>query len=285
MVFTNYQEGVMSRKIIILLVLCLSGCISFKNSKVTTLSDYMPGGNDHGVAEQEKSDSTLNTNKETSKQAECPTKKNDDCHDDKNTKTNSAHAVTLGRSWGFITNKFKEKTSADRYFGISFTITNPNKFFRFKVLTMMTNTQVVENEILLNSSSYSLNSQSPNLYVVDVETVRKKTVFVILPILSAPLVRYDFDLRLGPILNVDANLELRTGIGYEWRINYMHSETDINVLGAELNNVYLPSDISNDSYVTQTTTIDLNFEPLHFEANYIVNRYEMMFYLSLGGIW
>ena len=266
----------MFKSIFIAFVMMLVGCVSFKNNKVTTLSNYAPGGDKHNAAQKE--------NGETAK---CPAKKNKpncrDCGKKTNQPEKKGHLVSFTRSWGFVTHKLKEVNSPDDYFGVSFSITNPNKFFRFQTLAMMSNTSAAENQVSL--STQGLGTRSSYSGYVDVESIQKKTVFVILPILSAPLVRYDFDLQFGSRLTVDINLELRTGLGYEWRINYKHSESNIDVLGEGLNNVYLPSSISNESYLTQTTTLDLNIEPFHSELNYLVNQYETMFYLSLGGIW
>jgi len=238
------------------------GCISAQGKR-TTFVDYFPVvGED--MEQGHSSDKSQARKKRMQKYTE-----------------KGGHDLTFARAWSYaLNNELKGK----RYTGARMTLTDPDMFFRFGISVFMSPTITTYNDRGFGPEPEKRAVILKDSYL-SVLTMKQEVFFVISPSLTAPLIRYDLDLRLGSRLVVHTNVELRSGIGYEWRIPYKHSVSDIYVLGDELQDVYLPSNISSRSYLSQVNTFDINIRPVHFEIGLTFNRNEHHLSLGIGAVW
>lgn len=253
----------MAKTLFLLSFLFLFGCISYQG-KLTTFLDYLPAGNIKSVDEEQS-------------QEKKPAKKGIAKYTKKD-----GHDVTFARSWSYVLNR---NNIWWRYIGVRASITNPNKFFRFDMTVLKSPTVTLYNDRgfgLQTDGRFLIGSRTDYM---DVLSIKKKTYFIISPCFSAPVARYDFDIDFGSKLRVNTNIELRTGIGYEWFITYSHGQYDIYVPGGELEDVYLPNNITDDSFLTQINTLDINIEPVHFETSILFNSNEVRLSFGIGAIW
>ncbi|OGH65544.1 MAG: hypothetical protein A3A89_02390 [Candidatus Magasanikbacteria bacterium RIFCSPLOWO2_01_FULL_33_34] len=234
------------------------GCISTQG-KMTTFLDYLPGGGE--VSIQDKNTPDVKNKKEEKKHLQKYT-------------MGSGHDITVARSRSYILNGERK---GKRYTGLRLTITNPNKFFRFGLSALLSGTRTIySSENIVNELTMGL---------AEVISIKKEKFFIFIPSLSAPLIRYDVDLNFGSRLVLNTNIELRTGMAYEWRIIYTHNVHDLYVLGTELATVYLPNDVSNETYPGSISTLDINIEPVHFETDLFYSKNEIRLSFGIGVIW
>lgn len=245
-------EVKMKNKIFVLCIIFLSGCVSTQG-KLTTFVDYLHG--DRQNPDQEEA-----SKKKKKKKRRLKKYTEQDGHD-----------LTFARTWSYPLNG---DLKGERYTGVKATITNPNDFFRFNLAVLMSPTLIISEE-----------SSSEGGGLVEIVSTRSENFYIISPSLSAPVVRYDLDLSFGSGLRVKTNIEFRTGIGYEWRIIYISGIHDLYILGEEVEDVYLPSNISNDSYLSQGNTLDINIGPVHFEANLMFSGDEIRLSYGIGAGW
>lgn len=192
------------------------------------------------------------------------------------------HNVSIAPIWSFVMNGDR---AGDLYFGISLTGTTRNNLLSFKL--MFTVSKDYE-ESTSKEAVYVpeiIEDYVPMKKLVDIRQVNRLKDFVLMPAITLPLLHYKVKFGFGSVPNIVSSVEIRTGLAYDMYIHYKHTDIFISLLEKNEKKLALPSDLREDGYVASLTTINLDFAPLHFEANFILSSKECKTALAIGVIW
>ncbi len=250
----------MTNKLFAFCLIFMVGCISVEGKK-TTFLDYFPKVQKTPWPSYDKD------KEKTPKHMKKYTEK-------------GGHDLTFARAWSYVLNN---DMKGKRYTGARITLTDPDMFFRFGISAFMTPTITLENNRGFGPEPEKADDSSGSY--VSVLSLKQEIFYIITPSLTAPLIRYDLDVSLLSRFIVHTNVELRTGVAYDWWILYKHSVSDVYILGNQLQDVYLPNDTGSRSYFSHISTLDVNVRPVHFEVNLLLNSRESRYSLGIGAIW
>lgn len=194
----------------------------------------------------------------------------------------SAYKFEVSKIWNFVLN---EKYANEVYHGISLTGTSSNNLFSFKLMIS------VSRNIQESSLAESVPTPEVLLPFIEYETLVKMrtenflTNIVITPSVTVPLVRYQLKIGFGSVPVFNTSIELRTGLAYDMYFFFRYGNYRVYLLDEGEKRVYLPSSLSDKSWFASISTISLDLEPFHFDANFIVGANEAKITLGVGIVW
>lgn len=193
------------------------------------------------------------------------------------------HNLSVATVWSYVLNG---ERAGDVYRGLSLTGTIPNNLLSFKLMVTASKDYEESKNLEVMPMPAVLQTWVPMNVLATIREVRKVKDFVIMPGITLTVVHLKVLLGFfGSEPNVVTSVELRTGMAYDLYLHYTHTDYRVSFLEGPEKRLSLPSGISENGYASSLTTFNLDFAPLHFEANLILNSKECKMALGLGVIW
>lgn len=192
------------------------------------------------------------------------------------------HHFVFVKVWSIVLNG---KYAGEVYHGFSFTGSSKDQLLAFQLMATASGDFVESTQIELVEAPKELQSFISIKSLAKIEIENRLKNFIIMPGITIPLFNYKlkFGFNSGPVFNY--NMELRSGFAYDFYIHYKHSDYRVTLLNGEEKKIGLPSSISDDGYLSNITTLNINLPPAHLEANLILNTNEIKTAVAIGLIW
>lgn len=199
-----------------------------------------------------------------------------------NTPQNLEHNLNFARTRGYV---LHGKYSGESYPGFSFTATNRNNLFSFKLMMMVSKDHLESIGDESVKVPEEVQQYVPIKDIAKIETRNQVRDLIFVPSITVPLLRYELKLGFGSEPNVNTSLELRSGLAYDFHAHYYHSDYRISLFDGGEKKIVLPRRVSDDGYYSYISSVNLDIAPLHLGADLVVNAEESKVMLGVGLVW
>lgn len=168
--------------------------------------------------------------------------------------------------------------------GFTLTGTSPSNFYSFKLMGTVSPDHTTSTSFEATNLPEELQVLIPSdMPFARIKTVRKTRDIIVMPGVTFPLLRYDATLGFGSEEpKVPTNVELRTGVACDIRVHVNHNIYYLSLLGGSEKKLAMPSDISDNEYVSSITSLHWELAPAYADAILIVNGYETKVSIGVG---